>query len=434
MYQSFIIFILSLALSVTAYAKPKVVPTAEQILKNEDKDAETVQFAKLIFNVPSSNYLGRGGTLGGLFGCIQRFPVELESSIFSVNNAVYNDVFIETMKQANYNLAGDPSNLFEKRNDLGRYLIAAMITDFEIDYCDRHDPERIIPLPVGKGDGQLYMKLEWQVYDTKKKTIVLKKATEGYSQFKKLKAQVLLALLKSTFKNSLINFLAEDDLLKVLDPVNTNTQDPEFDGLKINILDSLEVEKPTSIADAQQSVVTIKVPNSHGSGFVISKDGYILTNQHVVDNEETVTVVFQNGFEVEANVIRRAPDRDVALIKVPMKLPKALPIKMNEPELGVNVYAIGAPLDTDLSGTVSQGIVSAFRMIDDKEFIQSDTTIYGGNSGGPLLDEDGNIVGISVMGRRDVETINFFIPIKFAIDALSINKSPSAASKYTAAE
>lgn len=76
--------------------------------------------------------------------------------------------------------------------------------------------------------------------------------------------------MENTFKNSLTNFLAEDDLLKVLDPVNSNTDDPEFDGIKINLLDSLDTEEPTSIADAQQSVVTIKIAGAHGSGFLLS--------------------------------------------------------------------------------------------------------------------------------------------------------------------
>lgn len=154
----------------------------------------------------------------------------------------------------------------------------------------------------------------------------------------------------------------------------------------------------------------------------------------MVGNKDKVTVSFQNGIEIEGEVLRRAPDRDVALIKVPMKLPQALPVKMLEPELGAQVYAIGAPPDIELSGTVSQGIVSAFRMIDDKQFIQSDTTIYGGNSGGPMIDKNGNVIAISVMGRTDVESINYFIPIKFAIEALSINQPSKQASKYTSGD
>ncbi|MDA9771144.1 serine protease [Emcibacteraceae bacterium] len=172
----------------------------------------------------------------------------------------------------------------------------------------------------------------------------------------------------------------------------------------------------------------------HGSGFVISENGFILTNQHVVGNSDRVIVSFLNGIEIEGEVVRSAEVRDVALVKVPLARSKAIPVKLDEPDIGDNIYAIGAPLDTDLSGTVSQGIISSFRMIDDLEFIQSDATIYGGNSGGPMVDENGNVVAISVMGRTDVETINYFIPKKFALKALNINQEEETTSKYASGE
>ncbi|MDG1437988.1 MAG: trypsin-like peptidase domain-containing protein, partial [Emcibacteraceae bacterium] len=160
------------------------------------------------------------------------------------------------------------------------------------------------------------------------------------------------------------------------------------------------------------------------------ENGHILTNQHVVGTNKTVIVAFENGLELEAEVIRSAEKRDVALVKVPISKSIPLAIKMQEPDIGTSVYAIGSPLDTDLSGTVSQGIISALRMRDDQEYIQSDAQINGGNSGGPMVDENGNVVAISVSGRVDGEGINFFIPIKFALEALSINNDPKPVSKY----
>ena len=107
------------------------------------------------------------------------------------------------------------------------------------------------------------------------------------------------------------------------------------------------------------------VNKGYGSGFVISENGHILTNQHVVGNSDRVIVLFLNGIEIEGKVIRSAEVRDVALIKVPLARSKAIPVKLVEPEIGDTVFAIGAALFSDLSGTVSQGIVNSFRMIDD---------------------------------------------------------------------
>ena len=164
---------------------------------------------------------------------------------------------------------------------------------------------------------------------------------------------------------------------------------------------------------------------------MISDNGYILTNEHVVGLNDSVTITFDNGIAIEGQVVRTAPLRDVALVKVPLSRSKPLRLKIDEPEVGSSVYTIGSPLDPDLSGTVSQGIISAFRMIDNQEYIQSDAQINGGNSGGPMIDENGNVVAISVAGRIDGEGINFFIPIRFALEALNIQKITLQEKRYS---
>ena len=73
-------------------------------------------------------------------------------------------------------------------------------------------------------------------------------------------------------------------------------------------------------------------------------------------------------------------------------------------------------------------------MIDDQEFIQGEATIYGGNSEGPMIDQNVNVVAISVMGRTGIEAINYFIPIKFALEALNINQEEEPSSKYASGE
>ena len=328
------------------------------------------------------------------------------------------------MKKANFNVPGDPNDLFASNsNDKPEFLVAAMITDFEIDYC--HVPNGT------KGNGQLYMKIDWQVYNISKGEVVFRKETEGYHRIKKKTDGILFTLLGGVFQNTLYQFLETDGFTNAISANDEKLTDPSFESFNVNYVTNVQDNDKVSLNQARQSVVTIKAATGgHGSSFFISENGYILTNHHVVSSSKKVIVSFPNGLELEGDVIRVAEKRDVALIKVPLSRSVPLKLRLDEPDIGTSVYAIGSPLDTDLSGTVSQGIISAFRMMDDQEYIQSDALINGGNSGGPMVDENGNTVAISVSGRVDGEGVNFFIPIKFALEALNISKDAAPASKY----
>jgi len=136
-----------------------------------------------------------------------------------------------------------------------------------------------------------------------------------------------------------------------------------------------------------------------GSGFVLDEDGYIITNHHVVDNADTVTVRLSDDRTYEAEIIGTDPLTDIALLKIDADGPlKAVPLgDSDEIRVGEDVVAIGNPFG--LSSTVTTGIVSAKgRNISDgpyAEFIQTDAAINKGNSGGPLFNMDGEVVGVN---------------------------------------
>ncbi len=174
--------------------------------------------------------------------------------------------------------------------------------------------------------------------------------------------------------------------------------------------------------DIQTAVVTLFAGDMMGSGFVISQDGYLLSNQHVVGDARYVRIKFATGVEVNGEVVSRERERDVALIKCGEQGLKCLPVRRVLPTTGEEVYAIGTPGpgQQNLSQTVTRGIVSGFRSLDGQDYIQSDTAINPGNSGGPLIDKHGNVVGLAVQKRFDAEGLGFFIPIDDAIRVLDI--------------
>ena len=157
---------------------------------------------------------------------------------------------------------------------------------------------------------------------------------------------------------------------------------------------------------------------------VYAEDGLLLTNEHVVEASEAARVRLTSGIEVEAEVLARHRGRDVALLRAGLARSLPLPLRLDEPNVGEVVYSIGAPSGEELSGTMRQGIISAKRVRWDQLWLQSDVAVNGGNSGGPLVDRKGNVVGIASWARADDaggETgINFFVPITDALHKLGI--------------
>ncbi len=160
---------------------------------------------------------------------------------------------------------------------------------------------------------------------------------------------------------------------------------------------------------------------SLGTGFVIRSDGYIVTNNHVIEDVDKIEVHFSDETELEATVIGRDPKTDIALIKVePKDDLRALPFGDSDSmRPGDWVVAVGNPFG--LEHTVTAGIVSAkHRQINRDEsrrfddFIQTDAAINPGNSGGPLLNLKGEVVGINTAINPQANTIGFAVPINLA--------------------
>ena len=161
-----------------------------------------------------------------------------------------------------------------------------------------------------------------------------------------------------------------------------------------------------------------------GSGFVYDDKGHIVTNNHVVEGADKITVEFFDGERLEAKVVGTDPKADVAVIKVASTAYRPLPKgKSGSVRVGEFVLAIGSPFGFDQ--TVTSGIISAFGRNDNhmlggdsyEDFIQTDAAINPGNSGGPLVDLDGKVIGINAViatSTRSSAGVGFDIPIDMA--------------------
>ena len=157
-----------------------------------------------------------------------------------------------------------------------------------------------------------------------------------------------------------------------------------------------------------------------GSGVIFAPDGYILTNSHVVDNARQVTVTLADGHDLKGDVVGQDPDTDVAVVRISPpngeKLPAAKLGNSDRLQVGQLVVAIGSPVG--LQSTVTVGIISALhrtlpgyggQMIED--IIQTDAAVNPGNSGGPLVNSAGEVIGINVAIVQQAQGLSFAIPM-----------------------
>ena len=170
------------------------------------------------------------------------------------------------------------------------------------------------------------------------------------------------------------------------------------------------------VRQSMPAVITVISGNRQGSGFFVSPDGLVLTNSHVIQSQ-SAQIRFPNGNSVAAMVLRNDPDKDLALLKANAgsNYP-TLPMGDSDKAVqGESVITIGSPIG--LEGTVTRGIISAIRKAPNGvTFIQIDAAINQGNSGGPLLNKAGQVIGINTgkPSQPGMERLGFAISINDA--------------------
>ena len=167
------------------------------------------------------------------------------------------------------------------------------------------------------------------------------------------------------------------------------------------------------------AIVLIEATGGRGSGFFVARDT-LITNVHVVENDGYVTLRRSDGSMMNARVESKAPAFDIAILKVAQPSPSQAVIPMSSARSlrpGQEIIVIGSALGT-LQNSVSRGIVSGLRSAGGATLVQTDAAVNPGNSGGPMLDRNGNVIGITTMGYRNAEGLNFGVAIDHARDLL----------------
>lgn len=347
--------------------------------------------------------------------CATEYTLEWKSQ----NNVIdpssgFEQAFRDAFAQAKLRVGGDPTNLFNDDVGTANLQVGALITDVRARFCSMWtgEPYR----------GSLLMTVEWQIYSVSEAKVVARIRTEGGIEIKKPAKDAISRLIREGFGDNALRLAANEDFRRVIFESPAAAAAPLTAGAAAAVRFAPSKADSTPLSTAVNSVVTIRAGNGMGSGVLISADGYILTNHHVVGEAGTVRIRWSDGTENSGEVVRADRRRDVALVKAS---PKAGPLAIRSApaQLGETVFAVGTPLRKEFSNTLTRGVVSGTRLLEGLPMIQSDVAVDHGNSGGPLLDEQGRIIALTVSGYEEGgvgRNINFFIPIADALKALAL--------------
>jgi len=348
------------------------------------------------------------------------------------NVDVFKEVIHEDLKLSGFQgLIGyddndEEENLFEEKNVTSNSAtadisIGAIIKNMKIGgKSSIYSPDMLYDLSVE-------MEVEWQFYDNASQKLLIKEVTKESSFMVKETGELVRGInlaFAENFGAALRNLEVVEAILNVEPGASKDYNETVLKQYSISNNDPKTFESyGKMIKSVNPSVVTLKGDKGHGSGFVVSEDGYILTNYHVIKNNKNIKALFQMGFELPVEILNHSEEFDLVLLKVVGSGYNALSLSDSKTEIGDDVIAIGTPNSTDLSNTVTKGIISGKRDNENGiELIQTDVSVSPGNSGGPLINSDGLVIGIisQKLVANGTEGIAFAIPIEFALDKLNI--------------
>jgi serine protease Do len=387
---------------------PARVSPAPEVYKFSEKALQT-RLTVIVFDLPAGYRYGEASA--GYGSCYSKQPLVNTKGRFQFETERYIDLFTGVMKRHGYPVE-DQSEIFQDAKDrVADLRVGARIVEATINECypdmGRNDL---------KATGSAYLKIEWSIYSTLEKKVLLTTTTEGSTYGDVESAIGEPGILRPAFADALERLATSAKYRETVDPPKAKTELAKAIGprIKIRRVKEFSTDLKSNIETIKKSVATVTANRGTGSGFVISEDGTVVTAEHVVSGSKFVKVNTASGKECYGEVIASNKQRDLAIVHLDCNGFTPLPVSRQKVVEGGEVFAIGTPLSEKLQFSVTRGVVSGIRKIDDLDYIQSDVTVLPGSSGGPLLDSKGNVVGVTARGVVSNSVplgLNFFIPV-----------------------
>lgn len=382
---------------------PTMLEKKESLIQIEPVQRESsvpITFHRLIFDIADDQVIGY--YYDGMMRCKMQ-TYTWDRSVFEGSDQFKIEA-IRELRTCGYNVLGLENLLFGQDNsDKARYLLGGTINSLIYNVYSN----------TAGGFSEAKLNIRWELFDTLTQKVVFSHSTQGYGKSKQANERAIY----KAFNQSLRLLMNNDSFIQSTSEENT----------KVSVGNSneehvIDVEKnaqilklPDDLEEVLSAVVSIKAGLIHGTGFAISKDGYILTAAHNVSGLDKVYIETKSGDVFQAEILKIDLGLDVALLKAKVNFSNPLQFEFdNRPLIGEELFGVGFPISEKLSRSTSKGVLSGFRVLNGNSYIQTDASLNPGNSGGPLLNAKGKVVGIVSWKilANGVEGISFAIDVE----------------------
>jgi len=385
-------------------ANLELVPVTDLI---GEQKTPLIEFTKLVFNIKHDKEIGSTGKTN-----VKSYNNNYVQRSMESNKENWIGQITEEFKSRKLNIKSNEVDLFGGRAEKAsaKFLIAAEVQD--------------VWISIFNARSYAFVTIKWSLFDQRKRKVVYEQVGYGFGEGK----EGYRDHLDNAYKTAATHLTCNEEFLNALMGVEVGDSDDDMSSIEIKDVGDVKLDIGSNVIKRSiESTVTIVTNDGFGSGFVISEDGKILTNEHVINGASSIEVIFNNGLRLDAEVVRKDRYYDVAVLQITVgKGYKPLPLAIGENigyEVGDDVMAIGTPVAIDLGQTVSRGIVSGNRKHEERLFIQTDVSVSPGNSGGPLINKDGKVIGIITLKISEdrAEGLSFAVPINQTLESLKID-------------
>lgn len=371
-----------------------------------DRAPLMVDLETLDIDVTRGTVLGQ--TAASWNGCANARPLVYQAQYAHLDKQGYDGTFREVMREARIPVEALPRFAGEEvaKADL---RLAATIHDLLVNICF---PE--IGIDAHHAIGNAFVSIEWSVFSPLERKVIYSVTTKGRSADQAESRVGEAGIIGEAFGNSLKRLLNDPGFVAVL-TAGQPAQVAEAAELasKHPKASELPVGVSSLMGPINGAVVTVFSNMGQGTGFAVDGGDLVVTAAHVVSGGTHVKIATAQGFEYYGEVVAKQVPRDIALVRITGFRLKPLPISEALPADGSEVYLVGTPLSEKLPLSVTKGVVSAVRREQGLDYIQSDVSVLPGNSGGPLMDIHGNVLGMLTMCSCSSGVpagVNFFVP------------------------
>lgn len=387
---------------------PKV-PQRSPVLTSADVGDQSIELTTWRSAVSFGDTVGRFST--GVF-CVGGRPETYTKEFDKWFSENLGHEYIEVSREHGWVKAPEAKSVFEERSGAkgGSFQLGATLLALDYRACSSDGDQK----------GEVYAKLKWELFSERQQKVVYSAVVEtSYVSDSKIEEK---KFDKNFMKAIIDNLFADPKLAAVVKSGGAlgAASAVAYAPLTISAGPAVNGGMPKAASALQNAVVTVESGIGSGSAFYVSRDGYLLTNQHVVAGSTFVRVRLSDGRNLVGEVLRSDPVRDVALLRTDPVNFDVLALEIEEPAVGDEVYVVGSPFGKSLSGTLTKGVLSARRVLEGTAFLQSDAAVNPGNSGGPLLDAKGRVVGIAQLRINAAQGLNLFVPISEGLQSLAL--------------